>query len=110
MSEAETGRVDGATVQQPFGRTVVAGAIGAVVCAALAALVTLVVSVPWAPIILTGAIVGGLLGAIYALYWRLPMSADTVDTAVGSPSIVTVDVSGLDEDVADDFRRHLAEV
>lgn len=92
-----TSQVDQASFARPVGRAALGLAIGAVVGLLLGLVIVSLGDLPVGTV-LGSTIAGGLLGALFGLYRRLPVNTDVVDVDAGRDSIVRVDVSGLDDD------------
>jgi len=94
-SAEATGQVDRATLTRPAGRAALGAAVGLIAGLLLGWLLFAVSDLP-AGIILATAIAGVALGALFAMYSRLPVSTDVVDVETGQNSYVKVDVSDMD--------------
>ncbi len=105
-SVSEVSAVDNATVRRQVRRAVV-GALGGAALAVTLSLGALVVwdSLRWPPTVITAAIVGFLLGALWSLYGGLEASPDITDADSGGPTVIETRIVDLDQAQADDVRR-----
>jgi len=90
--------------QRSVGRVAQRAQIGAlsglVIGAAVGLLIGAVTSLSLLQTALPGAIVGLLLGALIGVYSRLSFSRDQSTIDSNSPTVISIDLSGVDEDLA----------
>lgn len=102
----EVSAVDKATVRRQGRRALAGAVVGAAVAGALALIALLVWdNLWWPPTVITAAIVGFLLGALWSLYGGLEATPEVVDADTGGPTVIETRVVDLDQDKADDVRR-----
>lgn len=105
-SVPEVSAVDNATVRRQVRRAVIGAVAGSAVAVALSLLALLVWdSLWWPPTVITAAIVGFLLGALWSLYSGLEATPEVTDADSGGPTVIETRVVDLDGGQADDVRR-----
>lgn len=91
-------RVDERSVARPASRVGAGAVAGAVLGAALALVLTTTAGLAAGPTIVALTIGGLIIGALFELYVRLPMSTELPDVDTGQMATVEVDVVGLEAD------------
>ncbi len=98
QSVEATSRVDRETMARPAGRAGLGAGIGLVAGLVIGGLLVILIDTLPAGVILGAAIAGLLLGALFGMYSRLPVTTDVVDTDTGQNSYVRIDISDMDAD------------
>ncbi|MGF1595692.1 MAG: hypothetical protein ACFCVK_01980 [Acidimicrobiales bacterium] len=95
-TQAEVGRVDRGSVARPAIRVAIMSILGALTGLAAAAVLLAATDLRPGPTLIVAVILGSVSGLV-ALYWRLPSTPEVQDVDTGGPSIVIVDLVGLDD-------------
>jgi len=102
----EVSAVDNATIRRQVRRAVIGAAAGAAVAVGLALLALLIWdSLWWPPTVITAALVGSILGALWSLYGGLEATPEITDADAGSPTVIETRVVDLDQNDAREVRR-----
>ncbi|MEZ5410103.1 MAG: hypothetical protein R2761_18885 [Acidimicrobiales bacterium] len=105
-SVSEVSAVDNATIRRQARRVVIGSVAGAAVGLAVALIALLIWdSLWWPPTVITTALVGSILGALWSLYGGLEASPDVTDADAGGPTVIETRVVDLDREKAAEIRR-----